>query len=62
MVTEPDLRRALIVIGGIILALPGNEVIGLSHWQINAAAAVVLATGLVASWLGRRIEGPLTTS
>jgi hypothetical protein len=47
------------VIGGIILALPGNEVIGFSHWQINAAAAVVIATGVIASWLGRRVEGPI---
>ncbi len=46
--------RALLVIGGIILALPGNEVIGYTHWQINAAAAVVIALGVVTSWLGRR--------
>ena len=31
--------RVLLVVGGIILALPGNEVIGYDHWQINAAAA-----------------------
>ncbi len=50
------LGRAGLVIGGIVLALPGNEVIGYSHWQINAAAAVVIVIGVVFSWLGRRIE------
>ena len=54
--------RILIVIGGIILALPGNEVIGFSHWQINAAAAIVIVTGAIASWLGRRVEGPIASS
>jgi len=48
--------RAGLVIGGIVLALPGNEVIGYSHLQINAAAAVVIAIGVVFSWLGRRVE------
>ena len=46
--------RTLLVVGGIILALPGNEVIGYDHWQINAAAAVVIAVGVAFSWLGRR--------
>ncbi len=50
------LGRAGLVIGGIILALPGNEVIGYNHWQINAAAAVVIAIGVVFGWLGRRVE------
>jgi TRAP transporter 4TM/12TM fusion protein len=54
--------RILIVIGGIVLALPGNEVIGFSHWQINAAAAIVIVTGAIASWLGRRVEGPIASS
>ncbi|MGI9425153.1 MAG: TRAP transporter permease, partial [Hyphomicrobiaceae bacterium] len=48
--------RVGLVLGGIILALPGNEVIGFSHWQINAAAAVVIAIGAVFGWLGRRAE------
>ena len=46
--------RAGLVIGGIVLALPGNEVIGYSHWQINSAAAVIIAIGLAFAWLGRR--------
>lgn len=48
------LGRAGLVIGGIILALPGNEVIGYSHLQINAAAISVTAVGILFSWLGRR--------
>ena len=46
--------RVLLVLGGIVLALPGNEVIGYNHWEINAAAAVLIALGVVFSWLGRR--------
>ena len=46
--------RTLLVVGGIILALPGNEVIGYDHWQINSAAAVVTAAGVLFAWLGRR--------
>lgn len=46
--------RTGLVIGGIVLALPGNEVIGYSHWQINSAAAVIIAIGVVFAWLGRR--------
>ena len=52
--------RALLVVGGIILALPGNEVIGYDHWQINAAAAVVTAAGVLFSWLGRRTGAPVS--
>ena len=50
--------RAGLVIGGIILALPGNEVIGYSHWQINAAALIVTAVGVAFSWVGRRRGEP----
>lgn len=48
--------RVLLVVGGIVLALPGNEIIGYSHWEINAAAAIILALGVGFSWLGRRTE------
>lgn len=50
--------RILLVVGGIILALPGNEVIGYNHLQINTAAAVVIALALVFSWMGRRTSEP----
>ncbi len=48
--------RVLLVVGGIVLALPGNEVIGYSHWEINAAAAVFIILGVTFSWLGRRAD------
>lgn len=50
--------RILLVVGGIILALPGNDVIGYNHLQINTAAAVVIALAFVFSWLGRRTSEP----
>lgn len=46
--------RGLLAVGGVVLALPGNEVIGYSHWEINAAAAVLIVLGVVFSWFGRR--------
>lgn len=46
--------RILLVVGGVVLALPGNEIIGYDHWEINAAAATIVATAVLFSWLGRR--------
>ncbi len=54
------LGRVLLVVGGIVLMLPGNEVIGYTHWQINSAAAVIIAAALAFSWLGRRQEPTVT--
>lgn len=48
-------RRTLLVVGGIILALPGNSpIVGYSHLELNSTAAVVALLGIAASWLGRR--------
>ena len=47
--------RVLLVIGGIILALPGNSpIVGYSHFELNSVAALVALLGIAASWLGRR--------
>jgi TRAP transporter 4TM/12TM fusion protein len=47
--------RVLLVIGGLILALPGNEkIIGFNHTQINATALVVSLVAIGLCWLGRR--------
>ena len=47
--------RILLVIGGIVLALPGNNpVVGLSHLQINMAALAIIVVGLGLCWLSRR--------
>jgi TRAP-type uncharacterized transport system fused permease subunit len=47
--------RILLVIGGIVLALPGNNpVVGLSHMQINMAALAIIVVGLGLCWVSRR--------
>lgn len=47
--------RALLVVGGIIMALPGNsQAIGYSHMQINTTAAAIIILGIAVSWMGRR--------
>ncbi|WP_323765852.1 TRAP transporter fused permease subunit [Marinovum sp.] len=50
------LARAGLVLGGILLALPGNEIIGYGNLAINAAALVVVALGLAFAWLDRRSQ------
>ena len=45
--------RVLLVIGGVILALPGNEIIGRTHLEINTAATVIIATAIAFCWFGR---------
>lgn len=55
--------RVLLVVGGVVMALPGNsEVIGLSHLAINSSATVLIAFGLLASWFSRRPPGQLRTA
>jgi TRAP transporter 4TM/12TM fusion protein len=47
--------RILLVIGGIVLALPGNNpVVGLSHLQINMTALAIIIVGLGLCWVSRR--------
>jgi hypothetical protein len=46
--------RALLVVGGIILALPGNSpVVGYSHLELNSAAALIALLGVIASYAAR---------
>lgn len=46
--------RALLVVGGLILALPANEkVIGWTHLEINATAIAILIAGVALCWLAR---------
>jgi TRAP transporter 4TM/12TM fusion protein len=50
--------RVMLVIGGLILAMPGNEkIIGFNHTQINAAALIVCLIAIALSWLGKRRSG-----
>ena len=45
--------RILLVASGIILALPGNEIIGYSHWQLLLAALLLFGVALILSWLSK---------
>ncbi len=50
--------RALLVVGGIVLAMPANEhFIPYSHTEINSAALAVTVLGVVMCWFGRRRPG-----
>ena len=56
------LGRLLLVVGGIVLALPGNSpVVGYSHLELNSAAALLAILGIIASRLGRRDDAALAT-
>jgi TRAP-type uncharacterized transport system fused permease subunit len=51
--------RTLLVIGGIVLALPANpKIFAYTHFEINSTAIVVAALGAGLCWLGRRRAGP----
>ena len=56
------LGRLLLVVGGIVLALPGNSpVVGYTHLELNSAAALLAIFGIIASRLGRRDDAALAT-
>ncbi|MCB1511149.1 MAG: TRAP transporter fused permease subunit [Hyphomicrobiaceae bacterium] len=47
--------RVLLVVGGVILALPGNnKIVGYSHLEINIAALAIIAVGVLVGLLCRR--------
>lgn len=46
--------RALLVVAGTALALPGNAVLGLSHGALLAAGAILAAAAFAMAWPGRR--------
>ena len=47
--------RVLLVVGGLILALPANpKIFGYTHLEINSTALMVSAAGIILSWFGRR--------
>lgn len=47
--------RFILVAGGVVMALPGNSpAVGYSHLEINSAALVLSAVGLVLAWVVRR--------
>ena len=47
--------RVLLVVGGLVLALPANDMfLPYSHTEINLTAAAITAVGFALGWLGRR--------
>ena len=46
--------RSLFVLGGILLALPGNEIMNVSNAELALAAAVVLLLGAGLGFAARR--------
>jgi TRAP-type uncharacterized transport system fused permease subunit len=46
--------RLLLALAGIVLALPGNDLIGLTHWQLLEIAAALGVVGTGFAYLGRR--------
>ncbi|MCB1740934.1 MAG: TRAP transporter large permease subunit, partial [Gammaproteobacteria bacterium] len=46
--------RVLLVIGGLVMVLPGNEIIGYTHLQLTLFSALLLAVGVALAYAGRR--------
>ena len=46
--------RVLLALSGIVLALPGSELIGFTNWQLLEIAAALGVVGLGFAWFGRR--------
>ncbi len=46
--------RAAIVFAGLLLALPGNKIIGYSNMELNLTAIAVFAVGVAFCYMGRR--------
>ena len=46
--------RALLLVSGLALALPGSDVIGLTHWQLLQISLAFGVVGVALAWLGRR--------
>jgi TRAP transporter 4TM/12TM fusion protein len=53
--------RALLLVSGILLALPGNKEMGLTHIQLIEVSAALGVVGVVLAWLGRRKPVPIAT-
>jgi len=47
------LCRALILVGGVIMMLPGGELVGYEHSTLNIIAACLAVPGIAIAWFGR---------
>jgi TRAP transporter 4TM/12TM fusion protein len=50
--------RALLLVSGLALALPGSSIIALTHWQLLQISLAFGITGFALAWLGRRQAQP----
>ena len=48
------LLRVALFASGMMLALPGGEIIGYSHWELNVTAALVGIPAVIVTWLLNR--------
>ena len=48
------ISRALLAVGGISLALPGNDVMHLTNWELSIFASVLIVVGLLVGVVDRR--------
>jgi TRAP-type uncharacterized transport system fused permease subunit len=48
--------RLLLAAGGFLLALPGGELTGYSHWTLAAAGGAIAALPLIVAWQHGRAE------
>jgi TRAP transporter 4TM/12TM fusion protein len=51
--------RFLLLLSGVLLALPGNKEMGLTHIQLIEISAVLGVAGVVFAWFGRRKPTPV---
>jgi TRAP transporter 4TM/12TM fusion protein len=50
--------RVVLFVAGVLLALPGNKEMGLTHWQLIEVSAGLAVVGFGLAWLGRRKTAP----
>ncbi len=48
------ISRFALGIGGISLATPGNDILGVTNWELFGFAAILIVVGLVTGYLGRQ--------
>ncbi|MCH9675749.1 MAG: TRAP transporter fused permease subunit [Gammaproteobacteria bacterium] len=52
------LLRAGLIIGGLVLALPGNEIVGLTNFQLNSIALLIGVPSIILTWFINRGAKP----
>lgn len=53
------LVRAVLMVGGVVLAMPGNEQLGVTHLETGVTGAVLVILGVMTVWMRPvRVEAP----